>query len=111
VILDASNYFLLYRKMKSQIIHRQRETRMLKHKQVAATVALTAGILLILPAVPDALAQTKKKMTYEQAFAQCKKEIAGNVPMTDATTTAARHSAGGACMKKYGFRLKKGSQF
>jgi len=49
------------------------------------------------------------KMSYNQAFAKCKAEIGANVPGQDTTTSAARYSAGSACMKKYGYRLKKGS--
>jgi hypothetical protein len=48
-----------------------------------------------------------KKLSYEQAFAKCKQEIGANVPGSDTTTSAARYTAGGACMHKYGFRLKK----
>jgi len=54
---------------------------------------------------PDAAAA--KKMSYEQAWAKCKVEIGANVPGSDSTTSAARSAAGGACMKKYGYRLKK----
>jgi hypothetical protein len=52
-------------------------------------------------------ASAAKKMSYEEAFTKCKAEIAGNVPMSDTNTSAARHTAGAACMKKYGYRLKK----
>ena len=67
---------------------------------IAITVSLACGVSAALAA---------KKMTYEQAWTKCKAEIGANVPGSDTTTSAARHSAGGACMKKYGFRLKKGS--
>jgi hypothetical protein len=50
-----------------------------------------------------------KKMSYEDAFTKCKAEISANVPMQDTTTSSARYSAGSACMKKYGYRLKKGA--
>jgi hypothetical protein len=48
-------------------------------------------------------------MSYEDAFTKCKAEISANVPMSETTTSAARYSAGSACMKKYGYRLKKGA--
>jgi hypothetical protein len=48
-------------------------------------------------------------MTYEQAFAACKKDVDANVGGTEALTSAARHSRGAACMQKHGFRLKKGT--
>ena len=54
-----------------------------------------------------ASAQQTKKLSYEQAWAQCKQEIGANAPSSDITTSAARSTAGGACMKKYGYRLKK----
>jgi prephenate dehydratase len=69
-------------------------------------IALPCAMLLALPGV--ASAQQAKKLSYEQAWAQCKQEIGKNVP-NESTTTAARYSAGGACMHKYGFRLKKSS--
>jgi hypothetical protein len=69
-------------------------------------VAVTSFALAIALSFP---ASAKSKMTYEQAFTKCKGEIAANVPMTDSNTSAARHSAGAACMKKYGYRLKKGA--
>ena len=48
-------------------------------------------------------------MSYEQAFAKCKQEMGGSAGMgsDQGRNTAARYSAGGACMNKYGFRLKK----
>ena len=58
-------------------------------------------------ALASGSAAAAKKMTYEQAFAKCKGEIGASAPGSEALSTAARHSAGGACMKKYGFRLKK----
>lgn len=54
-------------------------------------------------------ASAAKKMSYEDAYTKCKAEIAGNVAMSDTTTSAARYTAGAACMKKYGYRLKKGA--
>ena len=54
-------------------------------------------------------ASAAKKMSYEDAFTKCKSEISANVPMADTTTSAARYTAGAACMKKYGYRLKKGA--
>ena len=63
----------------------------------------------LVAAVAFSGAASAAKMTYNQAFAKCKAEIAGNVPMTDSNTSAARYTAGSACMKKYGYRLKKGA--
>jgi hypothetical protein len=66
---------------------------------------LTLAAMFALAATLDASAA--KKVSYEQAWAKCKAEIGANVPGSDTTTSAARQSAGGACMKKYGYRLKK----
>ena len=67
----------------------------------------TGGIALAfaLASIPGAEAQ--KKMTYAEAFAECKKEIRASAPGSETLGSAARHSAGAACMHKYGFRLKK----
>ncbi len=51
-----------------------------------------------------ASALTAKKMTYEQAHAECKKQIDAD-PL--ARKRGERHDLGVACLKKYGFRLKK----
>lgn len=51
----------------------------------------------------------EKKLTYEQAWAKCKAEVAKNVSPSEGRDTAGRYAAGGACMKKYGYKLKKGT--
>ena len=78
---------------------------MIKH---STTWAITATLVAALACAggSDALA-AKKKMSYEDAFAKCKAEIGGSAPGNESLSTAARTSAGGACMKKYGYRLKK----
>jgi len=69
------------------------------------SVVLTLSAAAMLSFATDSFAA--KKLSYEQAWAKCKVEIGANVPGSDTTTSAARASAGGACMKKYGYRLKK----
>ena len=81
---------------------------MMKSFQCSGTLALALGVVLAAAFADEASAQAKK-LSYEQAWAQCKKEISANVPMTDATSSAARYTAGGACMKRYGYRLKRSS--
>ena len=66
-------------------------------------LALSFGAVLAIAISPNAFAQSKK-LSYEQAWAQCKSQINRTVPGDQAT---ARTSAGGACMQKYGYRLKK----
>jgi hypothetical protein len=78
---------------------------MTKH---STTWAITATLVAALACAggSDALA-AKKKMSYEDAFAKCKQELdAAGVPGVQTSATA-RSTAGGACMKKYGYRLKK----
>ena len=70
----------------------------------AGLIAISAATLSVI-VMSDASAQ--KKLSYSQAMAECRKEISANVPMQEATTSAARYTAGAACMKKYGYRLKK----
>ena len=67
---------------------------------------VTIVLALALASITGAEAQ--KKMTYEQAFAQCKKEMGGGGMASDqGGNTAGRYAAAGGCMQKYGFRLKK----
>ena len=72
---------------------------------IRIAIALPCAMLLALPSI--AAAQTAKKLSYEQAWAQCKQEISKTAPANESLNTAGRHAAGGACMHKYGFRLKK----
>lgn len=66
--------------------------------------------VLLFAGVPNAFAQSAKKLTYDAAWAKCKAEIAANVSPNESRDSAARYAAGGACMKKYGYRLKKGAK-
>jgi hypothetical protein len=80
---------------------------MLKSNRQSLIIALPIAAAFAFSSVSDALAA--KKLSYEQAWAACKKEVGANVAGSDQTTTAGRHAAGGACMKKHGYRLKKSS--
>ena len=77
---------------------------MLKFCQCSAMIALSCAAVLAF-SVPDAFAQ--KKLTYAQAFAQCKKDVVASTPGEMASSTQ-RYSRGMACMKQLGFTLKKG---
>ena len=77
---------------------------MLKLNRHFLVIALPVAAVFTFAAATDAVAQ---KLSYEQAWASCKKEIGANAPGADSTRSATRISAGGACMKKYGYRLKK----
>jgi hypothetical protein len=76
-------------------------------RQTCKMVALSfAGVLVVFGA-PDAFAQ--KKLTYEQAYRQCKQQVDRTYPT--ATETTGRYLHGGACMKQLGFDLKKSNKF
>jgi hypothetical protein len=76
-------------------------------RQTCKMVALSfAGVLVIFGA-SDASAQ--KKMSYEQAYRICKQQVDRTYPTSLETT--GRYLHGGACMKQYGFNLKKSAKF
>lgn len=77
---------------------------MLKSNRQFLAVALPLAAAFAFAATSDALAA--KKLSYEQAWATCKAQIDKTIPGDQQTSRA---SAGGGCMKKYGYRLKKGS--
>jgi len=80
---------------------------MLGVRKICKMTALSfAGVLVIFGA-PDAFAQ--KKLTYEQAYRQCKEQVNRTYPRNDHTT--GRYLHGGACMKQLGFDLKKSNKF
>jgi hypothetical protein len=64
--------------------------------------------------LPLALADTAsaapkgKRLTYEQAWADCQKQVT-SVLGSEATTSAGRYTRGAACMKQHGYRLKRSS--
>ena len=68
--------------------------------------ALSFAAVLVLAGVPDASAQ---KLTYEQAYARCQKDVRANTPGETAGSSA-RYTRGMSCMQQYGFRLKKGAK-
>ena len=71
-------------------------------------VVVAAGLVGAF-AIAD-VASAQKKMTYQQAFALCKKEVSANVAGSDTGLSSARYAAGGACMQRHGYRLKKKSK-
>jgi hypothetical protein len=82
------------------------EIEMLKSNLVGAVIALSVALPLALAGT--ASAQTKaKKLTYEQAWAECKKDL--GFLGGDAATSAGRYTRGAGCMKQHGYRLKKSS--
>ena len=70
----------------------------------------SGSIAMVLALMFVSGAQAQKKMSYEQAFAQCKQEVGGGPLGGEGLNTSSRYAAAGSCMKRYGFRLKKKSK-
>jgi len=70
-------------------------------------IAVALCVATPLALAGTALAQKPKKLTYEQAWAECKKEV--SLLGGEGTTSAGRYTRGAACMKQHGYRLKKSS--
>jgi hypothetical protein len=79
---------------------------MLKSNLLGVAIALSVTLPLTLADTASAQ-QKAKKLSYEQAWAECKKDVA--FLGSEATTSAARYTRGAACMKQHGYRLKKSS--
>jgi hypothetical protein len=73
-------------------------------------VMLSSAGMLILFGVSEASAQTKKKMTYEQAYRQCKAQLDRTFP-PGSQSQSGRNTAGVACMHQLGFQAKKSRNF
>jgi hypothetical protein len=83
-----------------------REINMSKFNMLGVVIALSGAMLFAATDMASAQ-QRAKKLTYEQAWAECKKEV--SLLGTEATTSAGRYTRGAACMKQHGYRLKKSS--
>jgi hypothetical protein len=78
-------------------------------RAILSTIAIIGSTGVLLMAADIASAQQKaKKLTYEQAWAECKKDVT-SVLGGETTQSAARYTRGAACMKQYGYRLKRSS--
>ena len=77
---------------------------MVKSTLIGSAIGLCVALLGF---ADTASAAKAKKMTYEQAWAECKKDV--SLLGGDTTTTAGRYTRGAACMKQHGYRLKKSS--
>ncbi len=71
-------------------------------------LALSVVAALAVGGAPDASAQ--KKMTYEQAYRQCKAELDRTFP-PGSQSTSGRNTAGVACMHRLGFQAKKSANW
>jgi len=65
---------------------------------------LPAAFALALVSADNASA-AKKKLTYDQAYAKCKAIMDKEGTPGTSTQSNVRYTRGGACMKKYGYRL------
>jgi hypothetical protein len=81
------------------------EFAMSRYTSIAAVAALSVGILFT--GTEMASAQKSKKMSYDEAYAKCQGEVKALYP--NEAGPGARYSRGAACMKKHGYRLKKGA--
>jgi uncharacterized protein YdaL len=79
------------------------ETMVHENKLFATLLAVTlAGAFGF---ADNASAATKKKLTYEEAYARCKSILDKEGTWGTSTQANVRYTRGGACMKKYGYRL------
>ncbi|HEY7230504.1 MAG TPA: hypothetical protein VH558_09055 [Pseudolabrys sp.] len=69
------------------------------------TVLLAAAFVMGPSLAENAFAKTKKKLTYEQAWDVCKKEMDKMGIFGTSTQANERHTRGAACMKKYGYKI------
>ena len=65
---------------------------------VAAAFVMSSGL------ADTAVAKTKK-LTYEQAWDACKKEMDQMGVFGTSTQANERHTRGAGCMKKYGYKI------
>jgi hypothetical protein len=80
-----------------------KEIIMSRYSSIMAVAALS--VVVSFAATEMASAQKAKKMTYEEAYKTCQATDMVGVP--GETVAAGRTTRAAACMKKYGFRLKK----
>jgi hypothetical protein len=66
---------------------------------------LVAGAFVVTSGLADNALAAKKKLTYEQAWEACKKEMDKMGIFGTSTQANERHTRGAACMKKYGHKI------
>jgi len=81
---------------------------MLRVRQICTVSGLLFAAAVLFFEVPDASAQ--KKMSYEQAYARCKKEVVAAYP-SGSTDTSGRSARGGACMAQLGSSSRRAPSF
>ena len=66
---------------------------------------LVAGAFVVTSGLADNALAAKKKLTYEQAWEACKKEMDKMGVFGTSTQANERHTRGAACMKRYGYKI------
>jgi hypothetical protein len=66
---------------------------------------LVAGAFVAASGLADNALAAKKKLTYEQAWDVCKKEMDKMGIFGTSTQANERHTRGAACMKKHGYNI------
>lgn len=66
---------------------------------------LVAGAFVTAWGFADGALAAKKKLTYEQAWEVCKKEMDKMGIFGTSTQANERHTRGAGCMKKYGYKI------
>jgi|SRR5215467_338847 len=95
-------------KLVNESKQKPREVTMLRVCQYYGLFVLSLGAALALSGLPEAYAQSK--VSYEEAWVKCKAEVVAQHGAGEGNT-AAKYARGGACMKQYGYRLKKSARF
>ena len=72
---------------------------------IATLIALAVGMLFA--ATEMATAQKAKKMTFEEAYETCRTGFMKGTGSAAGTHAAGNYARGAACMKQYGYRLKR----
>ena len=79
---------------------------MLRFCRRSGMFVLSFAAVLAFAGVPGASAQGK--VSYEQAWAKCSADVKANYP-GESSNSGARYTRAAACMKDFGYRLKKSS--
>ena len=74
------------------------------NNRILATL-LSGALAAVIGLTDNASAATKKKLTYEQAYARCKSIMDKEGTPGTSTQSNVRYTRGAACMKKYGYKL------
>ena len=80
-----------------------------KSQLIAITIALSAGLLFATTEIVSAQATTMKgqKLTFEEAYTTCRTGFMKGTGSAAGTHAGGNYARGSACMKQYGYRLKR----